>query len=203
MSLPKHHLVSPDLSPEALRERDREWVAEIRRGNERAFEAMFHTYYRPLSAFAYGFVKSRDSAEEVVQTVFVAIWRSHAQWDVRSSIRTYLFRAVRNQALKVLKHLHVERRFAEGELDDEVPPGMSQRLQMIDDLLDEKAREEVLRLAIAQLPPRGQLVLALRWEHGMSYEEIAAIMGITPTSAKIAKSRALEALRRLLPHDLR
>ena len=88
---------------------ERDWVARIRGGDAPAFEALFHAYHAPLCAFANRLVGVRDLAEEIVQEVFLYIWERRETWDVRSSVKSYLFTAVRNAAMSYLRHERVVR----------------------------------------------------------------------------------------------
>lgn len=179
--------------------REREWAERVQQGDVAAFEEIFRAYYRPLCAFAYGFVKSREVAEDVAQMVFTRLWVRREHLKVRDDLRAYLYSATRNQALNTLQHLDARRRLEEGvRAGEDVPAGMGRSGTNI----EESLKAEALWQAIARLPERARLVLTLRWEHDLSYEDIAKIMGITPKSAEIAKSRAVNALRKLLPDDL-
>ena len=88
---------------------ERDWVARIRSGDGPAFEALFYAYHAPLCAFAYRLVGVRDLAEEIVQEVFLYIWERRETWDVRTSVKSYLFTAVRNAAMSYLRHERVVR----------------------------------------------------------------------------------------------
>ena len=80
---------------------DAEWVAAVRAGEPAAFEALFHAYHAPLCTFAHRYLGARDLAEEIVQEVFLFVWERRETWDVRTSVRSYLFTAVRNAAKAV------------------------------------------------------------------------------------------------------
>ena len=88
-------------------EADRAWVAATAAGDEAAFEALFHAYHAPLCAFFYRYVGTRDLAEEIVQEVFLFVWERRQTWEVRTSVKNYLFTATENTA-----HLRRNRRAA-------------------------------------------------------------------------------------------
>ena len=64
---------------------------------------MFRAYTERLAAYAYSIVTSRETAEEIVQDVFLAIWQRREQWLVRGTLKQYLYGSVRNGALNALK----------------------------------------------------------------------------------------------------
>src|SRR5690349_9908460 len=96
---------TPDgLHPSSLRGRDEEWVARIRAGDASAFETVFRTYYSGLRGFIARYVRSYETAEELVQELFLRLWTQRERWVIEESLQTYLYRAARNHALNHLKH---------------------------------------------------------------------------------------------------
>jgi RNA polymerase sigma-70 factor (ECF subfamily) len=85
------------------------WIARIRRGDSRAFEAMFRAYYNALVVYGTRIVRSTDIAEELVQEVFGRIWERRAKWEATGSLAAYLHGAVRNEALVRLRRDQLER----------------------------------------------------------------------------------------------
>jgi RNA polymerase sigma factor (sigma-70 family) len=88
-------------------------VARVRAGDQAGLEAILRSFAVPLAAFAYRYVRSRDTAAELVQDVFYRIWRSREAWHIEGSLQAYLYRAIRNRVLDYLKHERIERRWAE------------------------------------------------------------------------------------------
>ena len=172
-------------------------VEAVRAGDEHAFERVFRGHYGSLCAFAITFVRSPETAEEIVQNVFLNIWMNRERWQVRGSLRAYLFGAVRNQALNHLKRGRLERAWAESaategvlELHGSTPdPAMA---------VEGEEMEDAVRGAIDRLPPRARMAVQLRWEGELKYAEIAEVMGISVKGVENQLSRAMEALRRLL-----
>src|SRR5205814_6202233 len=93
----------PHIAPRAP-----EWLGGIREGNAAAFEGVFRTYYRRLCGVVYAYVGSAESAEEIVQELFLKIWRQRESLEITDSLQGYLFRAARNESLNHLKHQRVE-----------------------------------------------------------------------------------------------
>jgi RNA polymerase sigma-70 factor (ECF subfamily) len=92
-SLQEQHV---DAGDEALLE-------QIRASDVAAFEQLFRRYAEPLYDCAYGYVGSRDVAQEVVQQLFVTLWERRRVWQVSGTVVTYLYRAVRNGSLNALR----------------------------------------------------------------------------------------------------
>jgi RNA polymerase sigma-70 factor (ECF subfamily) len=173
-------------------------VPLVRAGDERALESIFRVHYGSLCTFASTMVRSRETAEELVQNVFLKVWTNRTRWDVRGSVRSYLFGAVRNEALNHLKRERLERQWLEegGEEDTVIP--IHGTLPAPDAGLEGPELAAAVRRAIEQLPPRARQAVQLRWDNQLRYAEIADVMGISVKGVENQLSRALEALRWLL-----
>lgn len=172
-------------------------VAAIRNGDEAAFEALYLAHHAALWRFAYAQVRSAAVAEELVQEVFLALWRDRAGWEVATSVRAWLYGAVRNQALKHLRHERVVARLA-----DRVPGGGAGRAEAApgDAHADVEAREldQAIARALAALPERRRLAMTLRWTHDLGAPEIARVLETTPEAVRVLLTRARQELGALL-----
>jgi RNA polymerase sigma factor (sigma-70 family) len=88
-------------------------VARVRAGDEAALEAIFRAYATPLCGFAVRYLRSADLAADLVQDLFLWIWRNRSDWTIQTGLKAYLYRAVRNRALDAVRHHQIERRWAE------------------------------------------------------------------------------------------
>ena len=185
-----------------------DWIARVRAGDREAFEAMAEAYYERLVRYAYTFVRDVAVAEDVVQDTLLALWLGHEQLAVRSALASYLFKAVRNRALNHMRHERVEARLEERLAtrgDPDAWPGTLAASANERDEDDEEtafmARIAAVRQAVAALPPRQAEAFRLRIEHGMSFAEVASVMGLSLRSAETTYQRAVSALRdRLAPY---
>src|SRR5699024_173923 len=80
-------------------ETDQQIVEKVRRGNEDAFETLFFEYYYELCSVALKVTKSPEGARDVVQDVFLRLWKNRSRWQIQISLKAYLYQAVWNQAL--------------------------------------------------------------------------------------------------------
>jgi RNA polymerase sigma-70 factor (ECF subfamily) len=168
-------------------------VERVRTGDPHAFEALFHQYHAPLCAFAYRYLGARDLAEEIVQEVFLLVWERRATWEVRTSARSYLFTAVRNASLSYLRHERVVRRRE---------PEVRELLRALAPSGEPESTEwetiAAVRQAIGRLPERCRLVFTLHREQGLTYTEVADVLGISPRTVEVQIGRALKSLRKAL-----
>lgn len=166
----------------------------IREGDRGAFERLFRAMHAPLVAFATRYTGDQARAEELVQDLFLELWQQRATWQVRGTVRSYLFSAARNRALNVRRRDGVERDWETDEAHEPVralhaaPPRPDQQLEAAE-------QSAALAAAFAALPERCRLVMQLRWRDGLSYAEIAEVMGIGTKGVENQLSRGLKALR--------
>ena len=162
-------------------------LRDARRGREAAFLRLFDDHHLPLFRFAYRLTGSAADAEDIVQECFLGLLRPECGFDpARTAIRTYLFGAVRNQALKRLRRRE--------ETD---PPEAEDRRTPEAELLRGEI-EEAVRRAIAKLPETQREVLLLAHYEQLSLAEIAEITELEVTAVKSRLQRARATLREIL-----
>jgi RNA polymerase sigma-70 factor (ECF subfamily) len=167
-------------------------VASNLSGDDRAaFEAIFRAHYDGLVRFAARIVSSPELAEELVQDVLLKVWIRRDQLVASPDLKTYLFRATYNHALN-----HIRRRRLERLWRSTLPPEEPSVAPSAGD--DATETELAIRRAVAALPDRCREVFVLSREHGMSYAEIAATLGISIKTVETQIGRALKALRAAL-----
>jgi len=180
---------------DAALDRDRDWIARIRRGDSTAITEVHAEYGVHLCAYAYRLTGSRDAAEELVQDVFLGIWRSREQWQFSGPVNAYLFRAVRNRVSNHLRRDRASVRFRERAIvEAALAPGAA--------LADEQMGHDELRAsvqaAIASLGDRRREIFMLNREQGLTYAQIAELQGITVKTVEYHMGRAFAELRERL-----
>ena len=153
------------------------------------FEELFNTHYSNLCAYANNFLKDVDASEEVVQEVLFKLWTNKDSILITSSVQSYLFRAVRNASLNVIKHVNIREDYKahnEYEMQDE----LSSEDEMIVSELEQK-----IRVAIDQLPIERKKVFILSRYEGLKYKEIAEKLNISVSTVENQMVKALKYLR--------
>ena len=154
------------------------------------FEALFKAHYSSLCSYANGFLKDPDASEEVVQEIMVKIWTNRDSLVVETSLRSYLYRAVRNGCMNVLKHLNIReeyRSYREREVQE------SQRPHEEEIIMGEL--EQKIRMAIDHLPLERRRVFILSRYEGLTYVQIATELGISVKTVENQMGKALKSLR--------
>jgi RNA polymerase sigma-70 factor, ECF subfamily len=171
---------------------DRDLLAQLQAGDERAYDTVFRTWYPVLVRVAGALVQDSDAAEEVAQEVMLELWRRRHVLDANISLRAYLLRSIRNRSLNYLRHLRVRRDTVQNveALYDE-PEGSDQPIVA-------KELAEAVQLALASLPPRCRQVFELSRVDGLKYSEIAETLGISQKTVEAQMGKALRVMRQRL-----
>ena len=174
-------------------------VARARAGDEQAFRRLTDPYRRELHVHCYRMLGSVADADEALQDTVLSAWRGLPDFEERSSVRTWLYRIATNRCLNARRG--ARRRPAEPVPPFE-PPEPTRRgevtwLQPYPDALLPEAttvRRETIELAfiagVQRLPRRQAAVLVLRDALAFSTDEVAALLGTSPTAVKAALQRA-------------
>ncbi|MBX6365938.1 MAG: RNA polymerase sigma-70 factor [Gemmatimonadetes bacterium] len=155
-----------------------------------ALEEVFRAYHGRLCAFVRHQVGSMETAEELVQDVFLRVWEGRARLDANGSLRSLLYRSARNAALNHLKHRAVEERWRRAaSLDVDPARGTAE------DAVREHELAAAIDRTIAALPERCRLIFLMSRQQGLGYAEIAEILGLSVKTVETQMGRALKALR--------
>lgn len=162
------------------------------KNNVEEFNVLIMNYYGSLVNYAKSITKSEESAEDIVQDLFVCIWEKQIRLEPENTIRNYLYVSTYNRALN---YIRTEKRLQERHNKIEVDN---------DDFRDVLIQEEVyrrLREAINTLPERSAQIINLTIQ-GLSQQEIAEKMDISVSSVKTMKAYAITKLKKILPSSL-
>ena len=163
-------------------------------GDEAAFLELYDRHRQPIFRFAYRLLGEVDIAEDVTHDCFLSLIRKPENFrSERASLRTYLFAAARNLALK-----HFRKSGRETGLEEmREEPQLSPRHEPLRKLLDEELAAEVRR-AVFSLPPLQREALVLFEYEGLSLNDISEITGADVGAVKGRLYRARERLKSVL-----
>jgi RNA polymerase sigma-70 factor, ECF subfamily len=158
-----------------------------------AFERLFKKYYAALVNYAYGFVKDMDASEEIVQDFFYNYWKNRKEIKIRLSVKSYLYRAIRNNSLKYLEAQAVRRRYAEKVLETarESTPENNTGIEYneLNNLIEE---------TLDELPERCRQIFRMSRYEDLKYEEIASRLSVSVKTVEANIGKALKLLRERL-----
>jgi RNA polymerase sigma-70 factor (ECF subfamily) len=148
----------------------------IAKNEEVMLAELYKLFHKRLRHFSRSITRSDEIAEEVVNDVFVKIWRHRDKIREIENITVYLYVAVKNQSLNILtlkaKELITESfNYFDIELEEAV--GSPDELMITEELMKR------MRKAVEDLPPRCKMVFKLIREDGLKYKEVAQILNIS------------------------
>jgi len=151
--------------------RDAMLVQQLLQRDVDAFEQLYDRHSRIVYTLVLRIVQQASTAEEVVQDVFLQLWRNAGQYDNRRGpFAPWLMALARNRALDRLR-LRSERQRRREDQSEELPPVIA--LPQFEQALDEKRRAEQVRALMGTLNARQKKAIELAYFEGMSHSEIA------------------------------
>ncbi|MBI5074196.1 MAG: RNA polymerase sigma factor [Nitrospirae bacterium] len=163
----------------------------IRKGDAKAFELLVARHQRSVYNLALRFLNDSDEAEDVTQDAFIRIYKAAATYTPEAKFTTWLYTIVRNLCFNVLR---VRRQAVIVSVDDESLPELPAKNEdPVERISREQLREKVTH-AVSRLPDNMRLAVILSKYHGLSYDEIAGIMGCSVNAIKLRVHRAKSVL---------
>lgn len=169
---------------------DKKSVSQLLKGNAFAFENLFNQYAKKLYFFAFGYLKSKPEAEEVVQEVFLKIWQNRTSLNPELSFNAYLFKIAYHQITEKFRKVSLEQKY----LHD-----ITKEAILFNDDLNERTNYqsllELVEKRIDKLPFRQKEVLLLRKMDGLSIREISEKLEIAPKTIEHHLTEAIKNIR--------
>ena len=153
------------------------------------FEQVYKKYRPALMQFAHSITRSTPDAEEVVNDVFIAIWERHQDLLGLETLKSYLFRAVKNRSLNQISR----NRLPFDEMREEMPVPSKEFSAL--DQMEAKESSEKIKALIDKLPTKCKQVFLFSRVHELSYKEIAELMDISPKTVENQIGLALKFLK--------
>jgi RNA polymerase sigma-70 factor, ECF subfamily len=172
---------------------DDELMVCLANDDRKAFEYIFRTYYQDLCRFGTTYVKDKDVAEELVQQIFINIWERRYELTISTSMKAYLFTAVRNKSFNYLK-LQLPKEYKKVDVDN---VGFVDASNKEEDIIFEDLKIYVAK-AIDTLPVKCRAIFNLSRNSGLTYKEIAEELDISVKTVENQIGIALKKMREQL-----
>jgi len=165
-------------------------ASSINLGDKTIFEEVYRLYYPPLCFFAAKYV-GRDEGEDIVESVFLRLWKQKKEFSSTSHTQAFLYQSVKNSCLDFIK--------IQGRKDRRYEI-IAERLTSIEnDYLHDMIRAEVVAevyRAINNLPLQCSKIVYMGYVEGLNNEEIAKELSLSVQTVKNHKVRALKILKK-------
>ncbi len=178
--------------------RDAALMERLQQRDAGALEILYDRYGRPVYSLVLRISQQPSSAEEIVQDVFLQLWRSAERFQSsRGPLEPWLFTMARNRALDFLRLKREKQRRREDSADSDLP--FSAVIQPDPEgEIDQSRRAEKVRALLGSLPDSQRRAIELAYFEGMSHSEISAAMGEALGTVKSWIRGGLLRLRELL-----
>lgn len=168
-------------------------VAESPVGSENDFEEIFRDHYSALCSYANMYLNDVDASEDMVQEVFLKLWKSKESLQIRTSMKSYLFRAVRNACLNMIDHINIREEYKKFNIREVQEDESNFTDESIVSELEEKIRK-----TIDTLPVERRKVFVMSRYEGLKYKEIAEKLNISVKTVENQMGKALQFMREKL-----
>jgi RNA polymerase sigma-70 factor (family 1) len=176
---------------------DKELTCLLQAGDEHAFTEIYNRYWKKLFSIAANKIKDLDEAEEIVQDIFISLWKRRNELGVIDTLSPYLSVSVKYRVIKILDKRNNQQKYSDYS---------QHTASLTDDSTQQWLEFEELRsrLAafVADLPEKCRLVYQLSREAGYPQKKIAIEMGISEKTVEAHLSKALKTLRARLSQFL-
>ncbi|TRX71233.1 RNA polymerase sigma-70 factor [Carboxylicivirga sp. M1479] len=176
---------------------ERELISALANNETKAFESLYLLYGRKLLVFVNGYLNSKDDAEEIVQEVFVKLWKKRAELETHDSLKGYLFtiayNAIKKRFLKIKREQDLKQNYALEYMHDS------------GETVSEETYSEVIRQIdsiVEQMPEKRKQVFQLCKKEGLSISEAANYLNISEKTVKNQMTSAYQTIREQLKANL-
>jgi len=180
---------------------DAELALAFMKGDRDSFAALVDRHMSMVYKFVYRYAGNPDAANDIVQDVFIKVWKNIKKFDTQKNFKTWLLTIAKNTALDSVKKKKAVlfSRIEEGETDlDTFLAPYVESPDLPDELLERKQTRAELESVLASLSPSYRSVLLLRYAEHLKFREIAETLQEPIDTIKSKHRRALIQLRKML-----
>ncbi len=169
-------------------------------GNDASLDVLIARYLKPVYNLTYNYVCSKEEAEDVVQEVFVRVWKKLKHFDQNKNFRAWLFAIAKHASIDFLRKKNALVFSSFGTEDGENPlvESITDAQPLADEIADRKGIAGMMDRATAFLSPGFRMVLSLRYNEDLTFARISERLGEPLDTVKSRHRRALVKLKHIL-----
>lgn len=157
---------------------------------------LLDTYQKPLYWHIRGIVKNHEDADDVLQNVFIKVYKGINGFQGDSKLYTWLYRIATNESLTFLKKRAKHYQISSEELQERLIDNLESDVHFNGDEI-----QLALEKALVQLPEKQQLVFQMKYYQDMKYDDISAILGTSVGALKSSYHIATKKITAILTVD--
>tara|TARA_B100000949_G_scaffold234226_1_gene252654 strand:- start:2626 stop:3210 length:585 start_codon:yes stop_codon:yes gene_type:complete len=171
-------------------EDDQLLILQLRQGEEHVFRKLFDTYWKSLFISAFRVLNDKKICEEIVQDIFIGIWKNRKNLEIKVSLDKYLYACVRYQVFNQLRK-------NQNNLRAEIFENLDERCTYENPESEVLFKELVQKVdsIVEELPEKCRLVYKMSREEQLSHKEISDRLNISPKTVENHITKALFVLR--------
>lgn len=178
---------------------DEKLLSLLAQGDELAFAQIYARHWEEMVDYAIRLTKSEDESADIVQEIFVSLWRRRALLHVPGTLISYLIKSTRNLSLR-----YIQNNISKSHFMERLSDTMNQKLYDMDlsDRLYIKEVQNHIDKIVANLPSKMKTVYMMSRNEQLSHREIAEKLGIAETTVKKQINNALKIISSTMNKDL-
>lgn len=167
-------------------------ILNLRNSSHKAYATIFKQHYAFLCAIAYEYVHDDYISESIVEDVMLTLWEKRQQISIEKSLKAYLIRSVRNQAID---YMRTDQSFRSVDITDQLFQNCFVPDEDVFEQIVSQELEKHIQAIITELSEECRRVFMLSRYEGKSYQEIATELSISVNTVKYHIKNALNTLR--------
>ena len=172
-------------------------IEGLERRDKVVFDYLFNYYYSSLCVFSTQYIDNRNAVEDLVQDFFVYLWVEAPQLKIKTSLKSYLFTAIKNRCLDYQKHYKIIEKYRTYILFSTEKANDS-----TEHFFAESELRQAVQMSLSKLPPRCREIFECSRLNGLSNQEISIKFDISKRTVELQISNALKILRKELAEFL-
>ena len=169
---------------------DKEFISSLKKGDSKGYQFLVTSYHQKLCVYANSLTNDSDLAEDIVQNVFMSIWKNRNKLKDQFAVKSYLYKSVYNEFIDQYRKKKAVLTLEKKHID---------ALTYIVEEEDEKSLEKLISIVkkeIDKLPPKCKQTFLLSKEEGLTNLEISEYLNISIKSVEAHITKAFSVLRK-------
>ena len=175
---------------------EKKLVQQLIIGDFEAFDHLFRKYNKRLYYFAKSILKSNEDAKDVVQEVFLRVWKNRSSIDSNSSFNSFLFTIAYNIIVDAMR-----KRVSEQKFRNQIIKNAIKERSTVNEEMEYKELNSIYQKSIRELPSKRQLIYKMHRFENMTYKEIADKLNISVNTVRNQMTIAINFLKEKLGED--